>query len=77
METGALFLGFRASRSILFRTRISMSDVTQLLQAIEHGDAKAAHELLPLVYQELRRLASHEMANEAPGHCSTQFRMIR
>ena len=45
-----------------------MSDVTQILQAIEHGDAKAANELLPLVYQELRRLAAHKMANEAPGH---------
>jgi RNA polymerase sigma factor (TIGR02999 family) len=45
-----------------------MSDVTRILQAIEHGDAKAAHELLPLVYQELRRLAAHKMANEASGH---------
>src|SRR5262245_66239117 len=45
-----------------------MSDVTQILQAIEQGDAKAANELLPLVYQELRRLAAHKMANEAPGH---------
>jgi RNA polymerase sigma factor (TIGR02999 family) len=45
-----------------------VSDVTQILQAIEHGDAKAANELLPLVYQELRRLAAHKMANEASGH---------
>jgi RNA polymerase sigma factor (TIGR02999 family) len=45
-----------------------MSDVTQILDAIERGDAKAANELLPLVYQELRRLAAHKMANEAPGH---------
>jgi RNA polymerase sigma factor (TIGR02999 family) len=45
-----------------------MSDVTQILQAIEQGDAQAAHELLPLVYQELRRLAAHKMAQEAPGH---------
>ncbi len=45
-----------------------MSDVTRILNAIEHGDAKAAHELLPLVYQELRRLAAHKMASEAPGH---------
>src|SRR5436309_6942401 len=45
-----------------------MSDVTQILQAIEKGDAKAANELLPLVYQELRRLAAHKMSNEAPGH---------
>src|SRR5258705_9791673 len=61
------YLGFQASRDIL-RTRASMSDVTQILQAIEQGDAKAANELLPLVYQELRRLAAHKMANEAPGH---------
>ena len=35
-----------------------MSEVTQILSAIEHGDAKAAAELLPLVYDELRRLAA-------------------
>jgi len=45
-----------------------MSDVTQILQAAERGDAKAAHELLPLVYSELRRLAAYRMAHEAPGH---------
>jgi RNA polymerase sigma factor (TIGR02999 family) len=45
-----------------------MSDVTQILQAIERGDAKAAYDLLPLVYQELRRLAAHKMVGEAPGH---------
>ena len=45
-----------------------MSDVTQILQAIELGDAQAAEGLLPLVYQELRRLAAHKMAQEAPGH---------
>ena len=45
-----------------------MSDVTQLLHAVEHGDPKAAEELLPLVYQELRQLAGHRMAGEAAGH---------
>ncbi|PWT89428.1 MAG: RNA polymerase subunit sigma, partial [Proteobacteria bacterium] len=44
-----------------------MSDVTQVLQAIEHGDAHAAEQLLPLVYEELRKLAAYRMANEAPG----------
>jgi RNA polymerase sigma factor (TIGR02999 family) len=44
-----------------------MSDVTQLLQAIEQGDPKAAGQLLPLVYNELRKLAACRMANEAPG----------
>ncbi len=45
-----------------------MSDITQILHAIEHGDAKATDELLPLVYHELRRLAAHKMAGEASGH---------
>jgi RNA polymerase sigma factor (TIGR02999 family) len=44
-----------------------MSDVTQLLNAIEQGDPKAAGQLLPLVYSELRKLAACRMANEAPG----------
>src|SRR5436190_16383595 len=45
-----------------------MSDVTRVLDAIQHGDPKATEELLPLVYQELRKLAAHKMANQAPGH---------
>ncbi len=45
-----------------------MSKVTHILTAIEQGDARATDELLPLVYQELRRLAAHKMANERPGH---------
>ena len=44
-----------------------MSDVTRILEAIQHGDGRAADELLPLVYEELRRLAAHKMANEMPG----------
>jgi RNA polymerase sigma factor (TIGR02999 family) len=44
-----------------------MTDVTQILNAIEQGNAKAADELLPLVYEELRRLAAHKMAQEPPG----------
>jgi RNA polymerase sigma factor (TIGR02999 family) len=44
-----------------------VSDVTQILQRVEQGDNKAAEELLPLVYEELRRLAAHKMANEAAG----------
>jgi len=42
-----------------------MSDVTHILNAIEKGDAKAADDLLPLVYGELRKLAAHKMAGEA------------
>ena len=45
-----------------------MSDVTRLLEAIQHGDPKAAEDLLPLVYGELRKLAAHKMSNEAAGH---------
>lgn len=41
--------------------------VTQLLSAIEHGDADAAAQLLPLVYEELRKLAAAKMAKEQPG----------
>jgi RNA polymerase sigma factor (TIGR02999 family) len=44
-----------------------MSDVTQILGAIDAGDAHAAEQLLPLVYDELRKLAAAKMANELPG----------
>jgi RNA polymerase sigma factor (TIGR02999 family) len=44
-----------------------MGDVTVILQAIANGDGQAADQLLPLVYDELRRLASYKMANERPG----------
>jgi RNA polymerase sigma factor (TIGR02999 family) len=45
-----------------------MSDVTHILDAIQRGEPKAADELLPLVYAELRKLAAARMASEAPGH---------
>lgn len=45
-----------------------LKDITQVLHAIEHGDPLAARELLPLVYEELRKLAAARMANEAAGH---------
>jgi RNA polymerase sigma factor (TIGR02999 family) len=44
-----------------------MSDVTKVLDRVGHGDTEAAVELLPLVYDELRRLAAHRMAQERPG----------
>jgi len=44
-----------------------MSDVTQILGQIEAGDGQAAEQLLPLVYNELRKLAAAKMAQEAPG----------
>jgi RNA polymerase sigma factor (TIGR02999 family) len=44
-----------------------MSDVSRILQAIQQGDPHAAGQLLPLVYDELRKLAAERMANERPG----------
>jgi RNA polymerase sigma factor (TIGR02999 family) len=44
-----------------------MNDVTHILSAIEHGDPRAAVQLLPLVYEELRKLASQKLAREQPG----------
>lgn len=44
-----------------------MSDVTRILDRVEQGDPKGAEELLPVVYEELRRLAAQKMAHEAPG----------
>lgn len=44
-----------------------MTDVTRILNAIEQGDAKAADELLPLVYEELRLLAAQKLSHEQPG----------
>ena len=45
----------------------SSGDVTHILSQINDGDPSAAEQLLPLVYEELRRLATHKMAQEAPG----------
>lgn len=45
-----------------------MSDVTRLIEAAQKGDRRAAAELLPLVYDELRKLAGARMAAENPGH---------
>ena len=45
-----------------------MSEVTRILSAIEQGDPHAAEQLLPLVYDELRKLAAQKLAQEKPGH---------
>ena len=45
----------------------SMNDVTRILSAIEQGDSHAADQLLPLVYDELRKLAAQRLAQEKPG----------
>ncbi|MBI3416127.1 MAG: sigma-70 family RNA polymerase sigma factor [Verrucomicrobia bacterium] len=44
-----------------------MSEITRILKAVEHGDTKAADELLQLVYKELHKLAAREMAKHKPG----------
>jgi len=54
------------SSQALSGSAANMSEVTHILEAIQQGDAKAAEELLPLVYGELRKLAAHKMANELP-----------
>jgi len=61
-------------RRILWRspktdaTILFISPVTHILEALERGESAAADELLPQVYQELRKLAAHKMAGQAPGH---------
>jgi RNA polymerase sigma factor (TIGR02999 family) len=45
-----------------------MTEVTRILSAIEHGDPRAAEQLLPLVYHELRKLAARRLAREKPDH---------
>jgi RNA polymerase sigma factor (TIGR02999 family) len=52
------------ARAVIFDR---MSEITRILSAIEQGDPHAAGQLLPLVYEELRRLAAQKMAQEAPG----------
>jgi RNA polymerase sigma factor (TIGR02999 family) len=44
-----------------------VSELTRILSALEHGNSQAADQLLPLVYDELRKLAAEKMANERPG----------
>ncbi|MEX2286109.1 MAG: ECF-type sigma factor, partial [Planctomycetaceae bacterium] len=44
-----------------------MTEVTRILSAIEQGDPSAAEKLLPLVYEELRKLAAAKLAQEKPG----------
>ena len=49
-------------------TILAVSDVTRILEALAQGDRTSADELLPLVYQDLRKLAALKMAGQAPGH---------
>jgi len=52
---------------IVFHQGFLMADITQLLKSVEEGDPLASEELLPLVYDELRRMARHRMNREKPG----------
>lgn len=60
------FARFATQFSLLYKHPL-MSEVTRLLDAAERGEPEAAEKLLPLVYEELRRLAGQKMANEKPG----------
>jgi hypothetical protein len=46
----------------------AMTDITRILTAIDQGDPQAAADVLPLVYNELRKLAAQKLAREKPGH---------
>ena len=59
----------RACAAKTFALLVSpMTEVTHILSSIEQGDPSAAEQLLPLVYEELRRLAAQRLAQEKPGH---------
>src|SRR5262245_30698180 len=60
----------------LLDAALKMSDFTRILEAAGQGDPKAAEELLPLVYDDLRRLAAHKMAAEAPGQTLTPTSLV-
>ena len=53
-----------------------MREVTRILSALDAGDPHAAQHLLPLVYEELRKLAAARMANESPGHTLTPTALV-
>src|SRR3982074_2513662 len=64
MPQSGVILG--ANRALQLRVS-TMSDVTRILSAIDQGDPHAAENLLPLVYDELRKLAAQKLAQEKPG----------
>ena len=59
--------GYTGEKCPLLSRQPTMSDVTRILSAIEQGDPSAAEQLLPLVYDELRKLAAQKLAQEKPG----------
>jgi hypothetical protein len=54
-----------------------MKDVTHLLSALDQGDPHAASRLMPLVYDELRKLAAQRLAQEQPGHTLRVIGFVR
>ena len=58
---------FALSRRAPVRRLAAVSELTRILDRVQTGEVKAAEDLLPLVYQELRTLAAAKMAHEAPG----------
>ena len=54
-----------------------MTEVTRILSAIEQGEPQAAEQLLPLVYDELRKLAAHKLAQEKPGQTLQATALVR
>jgi RNA polymerase sigma factor (TIGR02999 family) len=54
----------------------AMNEVTRILSALEQGDARATEQLLPLVYDELRRLAARNLSNERPGQTLTATALV-
>lgn len=63
----SLFIKNALAQADIFRPNGVVSEVTQILERAQSGDPTAASELLPLVYDELRKLAAHRLAREAPG----------
>src|SRR5436309_2381692 len=59
-----VFFEVRHSQFVIYSPPVS--DVTRALDAIQRGDSKAADQLLPLVYDELRKLAAHKMVHQPP-----------
>ena len=69
LKDSAQFAGYTRGSSSAFSLKATpMSDVTRILSEIEQGDPSAAEQLLPMVYEELRKLAAQKMAQESPDH---------
>src|SRR5687768_2110348 len=63
-----LWVAARRAAAMLRLPWFPVNDVTRILSALEGGDPRAAAQLLPLVYDELRKLAARRMARERPDH---------